>query len=298
MTKPTIAGKLVAELRNTTGKTQSQFAAMVGVSKDTIISVENGRNKLSPKLAKLIKAATGAIILDDHIEFEPVYDIPHLESMPTLSEEQRTFMRREHDGTGNREHVYTREDFEKWRTTYYQCNDELARKHYDNIKKWIEVIFRAAAIPGLAGNRNRFPAVYQSFVDWLNETRSTFKLENEIEHLLEDEPHQLGEMTLFGPMDNNPTAMKMLTDSGFDYSKVKTLLENCQPSQCIVLELETRPGWDPFRCIKHVPCTTRKLAPKPKCTIEDRDAVFERNMKKYPHIFKTDEDLTATNQVG
>jgi len=283
MKKPTKAGRLVAQLREIIGKTQSQFAAMIGVAKDTIISVENGRNDLSPKLAKLIKAATGAEIRDDRIEFEPLHGIPHLESPPKLSPEQ--FMGTKRD--------YTPEDFEKWHTTYYQCDDELARKHYEKIKVWIEFIFRAAAKPGVAGNRNRFPAVYQSLVDWLNETRSTFKLEKEIEQLLDDEPHQFAELTLFSPPDNNDKARSLVTESGFDYNKVKKILEKRKPSECLMMEIEMRPGWDPFLCSKFVPCTTRKLAPKPKCWLEDWNTVFERNLKKYPQIFKTDEELNA-----
>ena len=41
----------------------------IGVSKHTIISVENGRNKLSKNLDKRIQLATGAQILDKKFRF-------------------------------------------------------------------------------------------------------------------------------------------------------------------------------------------------------------------------------------
>src|ERR1019366_4040555 len=291
MKNPKNSANLIAQLRKTIGKSQSQFAAMVGVSKHTIISVENGRNQLSRKLAKLIKAATGADILGDHIEFEPVYDIPHLEPRPKLSPEQLSFMRRRHDGTGNREHVYTRQDFERWRAEYYPCNDETARKHYEKIKIWIEYIFRAAARPGVAGVRDRFPAVYQSLVDWLNEARSNFKLEKEIDELLESEPHTFGEIGLFLPLQLHDNHKKLLVDSGFDYEKLKKFSKRGKPSDCLILQTELRRGWDPFRGIEQIPCKTRKLAPKPQYWLEDWGAVFKRNQKKHPEIFSDDPEL-------
>ena len=56
-TKP---NKSVRELRKTIGQTQAEFAAMLGASKDTVVSWELGRNKLSPQFARRIWFATGA----------------------------------------------------------------------------------------------------------------------------------------------------------------------------------------------------------------------------------------------
>jgi len=39
--------RAVQELRGRVGPTQGEFAAMIGASKDTAVSWENGRNKLS-----------------------------------------------------------------------------------------------------------------------------------------------------------------------------------------------------------------------------------------------------------
>jgi DNA-binding XRE family transcriptional regulator len=62
------AGHLVSELRKVIGKSQTQFAAMIGMSKDTVISVENERNRLSRNLAKRIEIATGADLLGANLE--------------------------------------------------------------------------------------------------------------------------------------------------------------------------------------------------------------------------------------
>ena len=50
----------IARLRRTLGKTQGDFADLLGVSRNTITSVETGRLKLSDKLARRISEETGA----------------------------------------------------------------------------------------------------------------------------------------------------------------------------------------------------------------------------------------------
>ena len=70
------SGRLVAQIRKIIGKSQSQFAALVGVSKHTIISVENGRNELSKNLTRRIYIATGAQILDGKFRLQPTFNVP------------------------------------------------------------------------------------------------------------------------------------------------------------------------------------------------------------------------------
>ena len=47
------------ELRKIIGRTQGEFAAMIGASKDAVASWETGRNKLSRQFARRIAFATG-----------------------------------------------------------------------------------------------------------------------------------------------------------------------------------------------------------------------------------------------
>jgi DNA-binding XRE family transcriptional regulator len=49
----------VRELRRLPGQTQAEFAAMIGASKDTVVSWECGRNRLSMTFARGIAVATG-----------------------------------------------------------------------------------------------------------------------------------------------------------------------------------------------------------------------------------------------
>jgi len=160
-TKPN-TGRRVAELRHIIGKSQSQFAAMIGVSIHTIISVENGRNQLSEKLARQIRIATGANLLKSSKG-----------KIGNIKGEE-----------------LTKESFDDWRSSF-GSDEKSVLGRFDEIKFWIEVFFRAAARPGVGGNRDRFPALYTSLIDWFYDTNKAFKLDREIDDVLEEKPHQV-----------------------------------------------------------------------------------------------------------
>src|ERR1035441_8280186 len=95
-------GQLVAKLRKVIGKSQTQFAAMIGVSKHTIISVENGRIKqLSKDLARRIQIATGAEILDEQIQLDYISALSDLADGHTLTPNAVKFLRSRNFGPGN-----------------------------------------------------------------------------------------------------------------------------------------------------------------------------------------------------
>ena len=162
MKQKSFTGRRVAELRHIIGKSQSQFAAMIGVSIHTIISVENGRNRLTPKLARRIQIATGANLLKSS-------------KGKILEVEGKEF---------------TGKSFEEWRSKFGSDENSVMGR-FEEIKFWIEVFFRAAARPGVGGNRDRFPAVYISLIDWLYETNKAFKLDQEIETISQEMSHQV-----------------------------------------------------------------------------------------------------------
>ena len=279
------SGRLVAQLRKIIGKSQSQFAAMVGVSKHTIISVENDRNKLSKNLARRIQLATGARILDKNFRFE-FTNIPAIEGRQTLTPEALKFINRKFDRAAKGDNLYTREDFEQWRTNFFLTNDETARKQFDIIKIWVEYVFRAAAKPGIAGNRDRLPAVYQSLVEWLNETHEHFKLEKEVDDILEAETHGLGEFgfnanSLTNP--TNPDDLERLKDDiasyGYDFAELKNFSKKAKLGDYIVLQTESRMAWDPFNWNESVPCAKWKILEKPKYWFEFGYDFMARIMK-------------------
>ncbi len=148
-------GRLVAELRKIIGKSQSQFAAMLGVSKDTIISVENGRNQLSKKLEARITIATGANFKEE--------------------------------AWGNGLQDYTLETFNEYRQGFHELDEETSKTRIEAVKFWMETIFKAARKPGVGGNRDRFPAVFHSLLEWFRDVHENFKLGPEIRGIFEDE---------------------------------------------------------------------------------------------------------------
>ena len=269
------SGPLVAQLRKTIGKSQSQFAAMIGVSKHTIISVENGRNKLSKNLASRIQMATGAEISDERLRFQPFMEGPS-----KLTPEARKFLHTRWDGTRKYDNLYTRQDFVQWRDNFYPSNDETARKLFDKIKMWVEFLFRAAAKPGVAQNRDRLPAIYQSLVQWLNESLENFKLAREIDDMLEQETHAVGQaaydISCLRTEKDLDRVKEEFASYGFDYDEVKKSFKKAKPGDWIVLETEIRSLWHPFNDSIAIPCATRTLRPKPTFWFENGIELFRK----------------------
>jgi len=152
----------IRELRRIIDRTQTDFAMMIGASKDTVASWETGRNRLSPAFAKRIEFATGA------------------EAASLLGKRDALVGR----GFAGRLVPYTREIYDKHARTRVGRSDEInARGHAKNCGEALELLFVAAAQP-VRGDRYRLPAVVQSFIQWCDATRKDFKLEKEIERQL------------------------------------------------------------------------------------------------------------------
>ena len=148
-------GRMVTQLRKIIGKSQSQFAAMLGVSKDTIISVENGRNQLSKSLAGKILISTG-VSFTDNIWHKGLED-------------------------------YTKTDFDEFRKEFYSPYNETISGRLSEVQSGVGIALRAAAKPGVAGVKDRLPAVYFSLLEWLKDIRKNFKLGPEMDEIVEDE---------------------------------------------------------------------------------------------------------------
>jgi DNA-binding XRE family transcriptional regulator len=234
------AGKSVAKLRKIIGTSQTRFAAMIGVSKHTVISVENGRNLLSQNLAEKIEVATGANLKREKIQ------------SPFNDED------------------YTRADFARWHTQTHPSTEAVALQQFDLMKSLLKVIFLASAKSGLAGNRYRLPAVSLSFRDWLNETRHSFKLETEMENFLEDETRHLSRHAM--PIDSlleKPTeAEEKLREFEIDFNRIKKQLMEHAVRGWLIVEDEYRAAWTSSGDTYSVRCSTRKLIPRAKCWIK------------------------------
>lgn len=271
-------GRMVAELRKIIGKSQSQFAAMIGVSIHTVISVENGRNQLSEKLARRIQIATGADLLK--------------RSKGKVAAVGGDW--------------FTKKLFDEWRSRFSD-DENSAKARFNEIKYWIELVLRAATKPGLAGNRDRLPAVFLSLVDWLNETRKTFKLEQEIDNILEEDPHEILNGTFgYEDLSTNEKMAKMFGDQL--EMKPKELLKKFK-QQTLGLKLkdraflnvtfEVRRAWNEFNhgaVGAYDNCKVKKLLPKAK--FEFKRFIHSRTnpARKQAWAYLLEKDQSATPQ--
>ena len=170
--------RTITRLRKIIKKTQPQFATMLGVSKDTIVSVENGRNRLTSRLAKRIYIATGALPSSLEANTGEVLAQDHATRGPVMP--------------------YTKDYFEHWRKTAMgvtdndpESRDKAAESMFDLTKDRIEVLLVAATRSGFT-DRDRFPAVLQSLDEWIETTYHDFALATEVDAVIRERTYEKG----------------------------------------------------------------------------------------------------------
>ena len=215
----------VRELRRIIGRTQAEFAAMIGASKDTVVSWETGRNKLSPAFARRIAFATG--VDEDCLRLN-----------------LGTLFYTEDPQTGPK--VYTAEAFERYRQTVRGRSDEEgARHHLRHGVDALELLFMAAAKAGGGKVRYRLPAVLDSFIQWCDRTREDFKLGPAIAEQLGKRKFKAGITQTHrewrAMQKRDPAALKA---AGFKDARRK------RDEDALRLELELVPGWAPGRSMR------------------------------------------------
>jgi DNA-binding XRE family transcriptional regulator len=170
--------RTITKLRKIIEKTQEQFAVMLGVSKDTIVSVENGRNRLTSRLAKRIYIATGAL--------------------PSSLEDNTGEVLAQDHATRGPVMPYTKDYFDRWRKIAMGVvgddpvsRDKTAESMFDLTKDRIEVLLVAATRPGIT-DRDRFPAVLQSLDEWIDATYHDFGLAAEVDAVIRERTYEKG----------------------------------------------------------------------------------------------------------
>ena len=170
--------RTITKLRKIIEKTQEQFAVMLGVSKDTIVSVENGRNRLTSRLAKRIYIATGAL--------------------PSSLEDNTGEVLAQDHATRGPVMPYTKDYFDRWRKIAMGVvgddpvsRDKTAESMFDLTKDRIEVLLVAATCPGIT-DRDRFPAVLQSLDEWIDATYHDFGLAAEVDAVIRERTYEKG----------------------------------------------------------------------------------------------------------
>jgi transcriptional regulator with XRE-family HTH domain len=214
----TRTNKAMKELRKIIGRTQGEFAAMIGASKDAVASWETGRNKLSRQFVRRIAFAIGV--------------------------EEGALLR---GGGPLRCYVpfvgrqaFTAASFEQYRKSYWGRSEQAAAKqHLRNCVDALGLLFMAAAQPH-GRTRYRLPGVVDSFLQWCERTREEFHLEPEIQKLLEQRKTKLVIHHTYGEwrqrQKDDPTACLIM---GFKDDPTKSDKDNLQ------LEAETIPVWLP-----------------------------------------------------
>jgi transcriptional regulator with XRE-family HTH domain len=212
----------IRELRRIINKTQAEFAAMIGASKDTVVSWETGRNKLSPAFARRICRATGvdgrSLLLGISV---PITGDPNSDPK-----------------------IYTAEDFERYRKTEWGRSDEDgANQHLVRCMDTLELLFKAAAKPGIGKIRHRLPGLLDSFILWCEQASKDFELGPQIREQLRKRKFKCGVTLTYrewrGMYKGDP---KALTAAGFKDDKADT--------DKLRLELVMAPGWAPGRNMK------------------------------------------------
>ena len=211
------------ELRKIIGRTQGEFAAMIGAPKDAVASWETGRNRLSRQFARRIAFATGV--------------------------EEGALLR---GGGPLRCYVpfagrqaFTEASFGQYRKSYWGRSEEAAAKrHWGNCVDALGLLFMALAQPH-GRTRYRLPRVLDSFLQWCERTREEFHLEPEIQKLLEQRKAKLVINHTYGQWrkmkKDDPTVCRLM---GFEDDPTKSERENLQ------LEAETIPVWMPGRLMR------------------------------------------------
>jgi len=214
------ANQAVWKLRQILGLTQTEFARMIGASKDTVASWDAGRNRVSASFARRIAFATG---VDEESMLEG--EEPTL-TWPVL---------------GRRK--YTAEDFALYRRTTKGRPDEGgARHHLKNCEDTLGLIFAAAARAEGGVSRERLPGVLHSFIEWSERVRRDFDLGREIEEALLKRKAKAGVTLSYREWRRlareEPARVRAI---GFKDDPGK------EDEEELRLEVEMRPGWAPGR---------------------------------------------------
>jgi transcriptional regulator with XRE-family HTH domain len=151
--------KWLPKLRAVIGKSQMQFAAMIGENRRTIINIENGRKRLDGIVGSKILMATGA--------------------------DAGAYLR----GRNRLQDIagadYTHGSFINWRDNYSGTDEKSLNRFFEQASDSLHLILRAAIKCGKP--KNHMPALKRSFMDWCLESVKNFQLKNSLDAIILEE---------------------------------------------------------------------------------------------------------------
>ena len=222
----------IRALRKIIGQTQAEFAVMIGVSKDAVVSWETGRNQISDTYARRIALATGV----DGRCLRMGVSVPISQSADA--------------------HVYTAEDFARHRASEWgRTDEEGARRWLEHCADTMELLLLAAAKPSGDKLRHQLPGLMDSFMQWCESAREDFQLGRPIDAQLETRRQRVGITQAQGVWRamnrGNPEGLKA---NGYVEDPTQG---DAEP---VRLELEMVPEWAPGRSMKWPNPSKMKLA--------------------------------------
>ena len=222
----------IRALRKIIGQTQAEFAAMIGVSKDAVVSWETGRNQVSDTYLRRIALATGV----DGRMLKMGVSAPFSQAA---------------DG-----HLYTAEDFARHRQSEWgRTDEESARRWLEHGMDTMELLLLAASKPSGDKMRHSLPGVMDAFMQWSETVRADFQLGPEIDAQLDTRRKRVGMTQAYRDWRamnrSNPEGLKA---NGFVDDPAKGDREELR------LEVELVPEWAPGRSMKWPKPSKMKLA--------------------------------------
>jgi transcriptional regulator with XRE-family HTH domain len=159
----------LAKLREIIGKSQVQFAAMLGEEPKTIINIENGRTRLDGILAHKIQGATG------------------VSAWQYMRGKNRPL-----DFSGKS--PYTRAHFDYWKKVHSDNDEKSINRYAELASDTLLLMLRAAKKCGTP--KNHLPALELSFYFWCAEAVKNFQLKPSLDEILKSERKYIKERTM------------------------------------------------------------------------------------------------------
>jgi transcriptional regulator with XRE-family HTH domain len=147
--------KAAVNLRKIIGCSQARFAAMLGLSKSAVISIENRQRGVTKATLEKISTLTGA-------KLRPGGKV--------LNKEGR---------------AYAKPDFEAW-SQILGDPQEFSQTRFKEVCGWLAIMFKAASRTGLHGEKNRGPILWLALTDWMESARRDFNLGPGIDRILKE----------------------------------------------------------------------------------------------------------------
>jgi transcriptional regulator with XRE-family HTH domain len=144
----------IRELRKILGQTQAELAVTLGISKDAVVSWENGRNPLSPAMGRRIALVTG---VDETTLYKTKGPLLTRGSSP--------------------KRPFTLEEYRQYQTQFWgRKPEEAVRRRLGPCADTLELLLLAAAKAGEGEAPGRLTGLLDAFIQWCQQARADFDL--------------------------------------------------------------------------------------------------------------------------